>query len=143
MTEYITEISTMRNHEDEIGQAIALRAYAQFEADGSTHGRDLDHWLEAEARIHEIAVPYEFEPEPDALTLRIVLDPGAIKRLAISIAEKSILLYGLDSPDTSGGRSLVQVISLPATIIPDATEAALDDNQLVLVLRPAEVPIDA
>lgn len=34
-------------------EEIADRAYAHFEADGSQHGNDIEHWLAAEADVLE------------------------------------------------------------------------------------------
>lgn len=142
MTEYITEISTMPRHADEVGRAIARRAFARFKAEGSTHGRDLDHWLEAERQMQEITLPYGFEEDPDALTLRIALDASEVTRLVVSIAEGSILLFASEPADAAEERSLFQIISLPAKIVPDATQAALEERELILALRTSEVPMD-
>jgi hypothetical protein len=38
-------------------EEIALRAYELFEHDGSAHGHDLDHWLEAERQLTQTQPP--------------------------------------------------------------------------------------
>ncbi len=35
-------------------EEIALRAYLLFERSGRQHGRDLDHWLEAEGELTKV-----------------------------------------------------------------------------------------
>ena len=40
------------NHAD-----IAQRAYALFLASGAMHGRDVEHWLQAESELRDQSVP--------------------------------------------------------------------------------------
>ena len=34
-----------------VGQSVAEHAYAIWESEGKPHGRDVDHWLRAEAEL--------------------------------------------------------------------------------------------
>jgi hypothetical protein len=41
----------LEEHGEAVRRQIAERAYALWEAEDRPHGRDLDHWLRAEAEI--------------------------------------------------------------------------------------------
>ena len=53
-TATMTRPSDVRENADGIPlEAIAQRAYEHFVASGSQHGRDVEHWLEAERQLRK------------------------------------------------------------------------------------------
>jgi hypothetical protein len=50
--EWQTDMATL-----DIDSAIRSRAYEYWQAEGELPGRDLDHWLRAEAEVKAVAAP--------------------------------------------------------------------------------------
>ncbi|GAA0554694.1 putative membrane protein [Rhizomicrobium palustre] len=64
---------------DDIRQAIALKAYYLWEADGRPHGKEHEHWAQAEAEILSVT------PVKKAATK--VAKPAAKEPVALAAAE--------------------------------------------------------
>jgi hypothetical protein len=66
-----------QSNADALRKQIEERAYALWESDGRPHGRNLDHWLQAEAEImaaRDIG-PAVNPPPPASPTSRRKTDP--------------------------------------------------------------------
>ena len=68
----------------DIDAAIRSRAYEFWQADGESHGRDLDHWLRAESEVSALTAPAQ---PPARKTAR---KPAAKARATRSRSEWSI-----------------------------------------------------
>jgi hypothetical protein len=53
----------------DIDSAIRSRAYEYWQAEGELPGRDLDHWLRAEAEVRAVATPAKKQAKSPAKTL--------------------------------------------------------------------------
>jgi HSP20 family molecular chaperone IbpA len=143
----------------ELYEEIARRAFANFEENGAVHGRDLDHWLQAEsAMLHR--VPLEIEetetafvvhaemPEFSEDEIEIVVEPH---RLFITAAREEDLggdpWVESEMPEDAAYRQVFRLLDLPGEIDPNQVTALLNEGALEITLmkpiayqagRPAE-----
>ena len=77
----------------EMFDTIAKRAYEIFEAKGRAKGRDLDHWLQAEAELFEPATLHVKE-SPEGVTVLADVRGFAPKDLEIDLEPKRVTIIG-------------------------------------------------
>ena len=102
---------------DDRERKLRERAYEHWKNDGEHHGRDIEHWLQAEREIYA---------QPDATSSREVPPtPHNNRRVATepkgpSGQGKSRPHHG-DKPGTTGERANVAKTDTDFTVLPDGT----------------------
>ena len=131
-----TELSSLEDHKTALRRAIARRAYALYETDGSRDGLDLDHWFRAEREVVIENPLLSFEP--DALTLRIAIEPVSGSQFFISISARSLLILSVPNEETNAlaetDRDMVHFVSLPVEIDPAQVTCEMDVGELAVRL---------
>jgi HSP20 family protein len=119
---------------------IARRAFEIFERDGWSHGRDLDHWFQAEAEfLHPVHI--HIKDSDQALSLRAEVPGFTASELQYRLEPRSLTIAGRKETATENkaGRTLykehcsqeiLRVIELPAEIDTSKTTVALRDGIL-------------
>ena len=77
----------------EINNLIARRAYELFEANGSAHGRDIEHWARAEREILN-AVPLEVLETETGITVLAETPGFNEKDLEVRVEPRRLLIAG-------------------------------------------------
>jgi HSP20 family molecular chaperone IbpA len=72
---------------------IARRAYEIFESNGRVKGRDLDHWLEAEAELFE-PTPINMKESRDRVTVMADVRGFTPKELEVDLEPKRVTIIG-------------------------------------------------
>jgi HSP20 family protein len=132
----------------DIDRLIRRRAYALFSARGSTHGHDLDDWLQAESEILEFA-PLEVSQTEDAITATAKLPGYHAKDIEIHVEPQRLFVSGQreqtpDSKNRKASRSrqypnfLFCALDLPAVIDAGKVTATLSHGQLRIELPKQE-----
>ena len=123
---------------------VARRAYELFTASGSTHGHDLDDWLQAESEILE-PVPLEVSETQDAITANAKLSGYSAKDIKIHVEPLRLFVSGqrqekaVEKKDKGihSGRGLNWLfcsLDLPALIDPNKVSATLSNSELRIEL---------
>lgn len=141
---------TMNNLLDrfhELYASIARRAYEIFDHDGRASGRNLDHWLRAEAELlHPLHVV--MRESDKALTIRAEVPGFAATDLEISVEPRRLAISGARTSEeerTKGtavyceqcSDQIFRVLDLPADVDPSKTTAKLKDGILELEIPKA------
>lgn len=132
----------------EINDLIARRAFELFESSGFAHGRDLEHWLRAQAEILQ-PTPVEIaETETDlivraevpgfsATNLEVRVEPHRLgimgKRQATSERKEGKTVYS-----ERQSREIFRLLDLPAEVDPSGVKATVSDGMLEVTLAKAE-----
>ena len=119
---------------------IARRAFEMFERDGWSHGRDQDHWLQAEAEfLHPVHI--HIKDSDQALAVRAEVPGFTAGELQYRLQPRSLTIAGRKetNAETKAGRTLYQehcsqeilrVIELPSEIDTSKTTMTLRDGVL-------------
>jgi len=78
---------------DQLSTSIAQRAYEIFESDGRMPGRELDHWIRAEAELlHPIHI--EIAESNDALALHAEVPGYKAEELEVNVDPRRVIITG-------------------------------------------------
>jgi HSP20 family molecular chaperone IbpA len=77
----------------EMFNMIAERAYEIFESKGRTAGRDMEHWLQAEAELFE-RKPINFKESPEGVIILADVTGFSPKELEVDLEPKRIIIIG-------------------------------------------------
>ena len=119
---------------------IARRAFEMFERDGWSHGRDLDHWFQAEEELlHPVHI--HIKDSDQALSLRAEVPGFTAGELQYRLEPRSLTIAGHKETavENKTGRTLykehcseeiLRVVELPAEIDTSKTTMTLRDGIL-------------
>ena len=135
--------------QERIHNAIARRAYELFEARDYHHGHDQEDWFRAEAEFLR-PVPVHISEFEDHLTVLAQVLGFSAEELQISIEPYRVILAGKKAlaPEVTPGKviyvdwspdQILNVVALPARVVPDKAVAAVHAGLLELDL-PKRVP---
>ena len=129
----------------DVSASIARRAYEIFDHEGRGGGRDLEHWLRAEAELfHPLHIV--MKESEKALTIRAEVPGFTTKDLKISVEPRRLAISGkreAKEERTEGtavyceqcSDQIFRVQDLPAYVNPSKTTATLKDGILELEIR--------
>lgn len=131
----------------EMFDAIAIRAYQIFEAQGRPHGRDLEHWLQAEAELFDRPSCTLVESK-DGVTVLAEVSGFAPKELEVDLEPQRVTIIGKHrvAPEHKGNgcssaqkgvRNLLQTLQLPVEVDMHRATASLSRGILELDLKKA------
>ena len=134
----------------EMLDAIARRAYEIFESKGKIKGRELDHWLQAEAELFESA-PLNIGQSRDGVTVLADVRDFTPKELEVDLEPRRVTIIGKShqlAAREAEARSaaqrrkirLLRSVQLPVEIDASHTTARIKDGMLELKLRKATSP---
>lgn len=129
----------------EMFDMIAKRAYEIFESKGRTAGRDMEHWLQAEAELFD-RKPINFKESPDGVIVLADVTGFSPKELEVSLEPKRVTIIGkhqsqsehsTNSGTASEKRShrLLRTLQLPVEIDTRRATARLHGGVLELDVR--------
>jgi HSP20 family protein len=126
----------------QVYDSIARRAFEMFESEGGIFGRDLEHWLKAEAEVlHPVYVEVTESAEGFNVSAEV---PGFTeKELEISVEPRRLTIAGKRETreEKKKGKTLykdrcsdqlIRVIDFPAEINTDKVKATLENGVLLL-----------
>jgi hypothetical protein len=127
-----TELSSIQEQADELRLALASRAFSIFEDDGAQHGRDLDHWLEAERQLHSSTVPPEVTERTGTIVIRARVEVPPGTDLVANVSKEKVLIFWAANLGEDWKRDLLHVIPLYTEIEIDKSEAFIDGSDLLV-----------
>jgi HSP20 family molecular chaperone IbpA len=128
-------------------EAIARRAFELFMDEGAAHGRDLEHWLKAEAELLH-PVPVSVTETEDALTVRAEVPGFTAAELQIGVEPGRLTIGGRKETkeETKKGKAvyldqrsseILRILTLPAPVDASKATATLANGVIELVLPKA------
>jgi HSP20 family protein len=147
----VVEPKTLTDRANQTFQAIARRAFELFEKEGCPSGRDVEHWLKAEAELL-FPVPITLMESDDALTVQAAVPGFSAADLQVSVESGRLTIGGKkESKDEQkkgkaiyreqSSTEILRVISLPAAVDASRATATLTSGVLELVLpKTAKAP---
>lgn len=132
----------------EMFDMIARRAYEIFESKGRVRGRDIEHWLAAEAELFD-RTPINFKESRDGLTVLADVRGFTPQELEVDLEPKRVTIIGRhqsqSSQKTDAGRSsemrssrLLRSMQLPIEIDTHRATARLQRGVLELDVKKAQ-----
>lgn len=130
-------------------ETIARRAFEMFERDGWSHGRDLDHWFQAEEELlHPVHI--HIKDSDQALSLRAEVPGFTAGELQYRLEPRSLTIAGHKETavENKTGRTLykehcseeiLRVVELPAEIDTSKATMTLRDGILEFNMPKAAV----
>ncbi|HTQ62544.1 MAG TPA: Hsp20 family protein [Candidatus Solibacter sp.] len=126
---------------------IAKRAYEIFESKGRVRGRDLEHWLQAEAELFE-RTPINLKETRDGVIVRADVRGFMPKELEVDLEPKRVTIIGKHQSQTAQKTSashssemratrLLRSLQLPVEIDTKHATARLERGVLELDVRKA------
>lgn len=126
---------------------IARRAYEIFESKGRTGGRDMEHWLAAEAELFD-RTPINFKESRDGLTVRADVRGFTPNEIEVDLEPQRVTIVGRHHTQFDGnaerGHStesrstrLLRSMELPVEIDTHRASARLDHGVLELDMKKA------
>ena len=143
----VVEPPSLSERVRQMQEVIACRAFELFLSEGSPDGRDVEHWLQAEADLLQ-PVPMTITETGDVLTVRaevpgytaaelqIGVEPG---RLTIAGRKESKEEQKTETTIHSERRSneILRIITLPANVDGSKATATLNNGVIELILPKA------
>jgi HSP20 family protein len=131
----------------EINGRIARRAYELFESRGSSHGQDLEDWMNAQAEIIR-AIPVDISEKENDLTIHAEVPGFTEESLEIQVEPHSLCIascrQGASQQDEGTliyserqANPIFRVIDLPSAVDPQSVALTLSDG--VLEIRVSKV----
>ena len=128
----------------EMNERIALRARELFEARGSLHGHDREHWLQAESEFLG-NVPVDVLETETELMIRADVPGFNEKNLEVRITPRSVCILGKrqEAAEQKDGNliyserrasQIFRVVNLSSDIDPEKVNASLADGVLEIKL---------
>jgi len=145
----VVEPQTLIDRINQVYQTIARRAFDLFESEGGALGRDVEHWLKAEAELLH-PVPLNVTETDDALTVQAEVPGFNAGDLEVSVESGRLTISGKqESREEQTKRKaiyreqrsseILRVITLPAAVDASKATATLTNGVLELILpRAAE-----
>lgn len=89
----------------EMFDMIARRAYEIFESKGRTAGRDMEHWLAAEAELFD-RTPINCKESHDGLTVRADVRGFTPKEIEVDLEPKRVTIIGRHQSQSNRGSTM-------------------------------------
>lgn len=136
------EPEAISNRVNELYDAVARRAFELFESDGAISGRDLDHWLRAEAELlHPAHV--RIRESDEAITIDAEVPGFSANELQLSLEPRRLTISGKrqsSSEETRGkvlyseacSSELLRSVELPVEVNASRATATLKNGILEL-----------
>lgn len=133
-----------------IYDSVARRAFELFESNGRAFGRDLEHWLQAEAELlHPVHV--DMTESEEGLAVRAEVPGFTAKDLEVSIEPHRLTISGKrESQEERKGKKVIyqercsdqimRMIDLPVAVDGDKASATLRNGLLEVNLPKAVAP---
>jgi HSP20 family molecular chaperone IbpA len=141
----VVPASALAERENRLRERIAWRAYELFERRGSTHGRDVEDWLQAESGLVR-RFPHTVAKTAQAFIVFAEL-PGAwaAEQLVVGVESRRLIISGereveVTYTGTRGTRtekrtqSIFQALDLPVDVDPARATASLAGMTLEIVM---------
>jgi HSP20 family molecular chaperone IbpA len=140
----VVEPQSLIDRVNQIYDTIARRAFALFQEEGGVPGRDVDHWLRAEAELlHPVCV--NVTESDEALTVQAEVPGFSAGDLEVSIEPGRLTISGKkeSKEEQRKGRTLyreqrsaeiLRVLTLPAAVDASKATATLANGVLELIL---------
>jgi HSP20 family protein len=140
----VVEPQSLSERANQMYEAIANRAYELFLEDGSQHGRDLEHWLQAEKELLH-PLPVSITETDDAVTVHAEVPGFSAADLQIGVEPGRLTIGGRKEAreEQKKGKAVVseqrsseilRVITLPAAVDASKATATLTHGVIELVL---------
>jgi HSP20 family molecular chaperone IbpA len=138
----LVEPQTLSDRTNRIHNAIARRAFELFEGDGGLFGRDLEHWLQAEAELlHPVHV--QVAESNEAVQLQAEVPGFSPKELEVSVQPQRVIISGKKESNEEHkigkivyreqcSNEILRLIELPADVEASKTIATLKNGVLAL-----------
>lgn len=98
----------------EMFNMIARRAYEIFESKGRIGGRDMEHWLAAEAELFD-RTPINFKESREGLTVRAEVRGFTPKEIEVDLEPKRVTIIGRHQSQSDRGSSLNRSVESRST----------------------------
>jgi HSP20 family protein len=132
---------------NELYDRIAKRAFSFFDRDGQIHGRDVNHWLTAEAEVLN-PVPLELSETDTELTVRAEVPGFNEKELEIIVEPIRLFIKGKVDKKIEeqkkktlyceiASNEIFRSVSLPAEIDPEKVSAVLNNGVVEISMQKA------
>jgi HSP20 family molecular chaperone IbpA len=128
---------------DEFNDLVSRRAYELFDRDGRLDGSDVAHWLQAEK---ELAAPQpDVRESEDSFSANVPLPEVTVGGVKVYATEDRALVCAESSAqgDTDASyessQSIYCMIRWPEIIDPASCRAELEDGNLTITVRKAEI----
>jgi HSP20 family protein len=149
----VVEPQSLSERANQMFQAIAQRAYDLFESEGYPNGRDMEHWLQAEAEFLR-PVPLTVTETDDALTVRAEVPGFTAADLQIGVEPGRLTIGGKREvkEEQKKGKAVVReqrsteilrVVTLPAEVDASKATATLSNGVVELILPKVSVKSQA
>jgi HSP20 family protein len=143
----VVEPQPLSERSNQIYEAIARRAFELFLDEGSPNGRDVEHWLKAEAEFLQ-PVPLTITETDEALTVRADVPGFSAADLQIGVEPGRLTIGGKkQSKETEKkgkairveqrSNEILRVIALPVVVDPAKATATLSNGVIELMLPKA------
>ena len=140
----VVEPQSLSERARQMQEAIARRAFELFMDEGAPHGRDLEHWLKAEAELLH-PVPVSVTETEDALTVRAEVPGFTAADLQIGVEPGRLTIGGRkESKEEQKKGKVVQreessaeilrILTLPVAVDASKATATLTNGVIELVL---------
>lgn len=149
----VVEPQSLSERANQMLQTITRRAYELFESEGFPQGRDLEHWLKAEAEfLHP--VPVSIAETDNVLTVRAEVPGFTAADLQIGVEPGRLTIGGRkeSKEEQKKGKAIhreqrsseiLRVITLPAQVDASRATATLANGVIELVLPKASAKAQA
>jgi HSP20 family molecular chaperone IbpA len=143
----VVEPQALIDRINQVYQAIARRAFEFFESEGGAPGRDVEHWLQAEAELLR-PVPVNVAETDDALTVQAEVPGFNAGDLQVSVESGQLAISGKQESreEQKKGKAIyreqrsseiLRVITLPAAVDASKATATLTNGIIELILPKA------
>lgn len=143
----VGEPQALIDRANQMYQAIARRAFALFESEGGPQGRDIEHWLKAEAELVH-PVPLSVTETDDALIVRAEVPGFTAAELQLGVESGRLTIGGKreSRAEQKKGKDIyreqlsseiLRVITLPAAVDASKATATLTNGVVELILPKA------
>jgi len=143
----VVEPKSLFDRIDQMHRAIARRAFELFEGNGGLFGRELEHWLKAEAELLH-PVHMNVTESDDALTVEAEVPGFSPSELQVSIEARRLTISGKKESreERKKGKTIyreecsneiLKVVDLPAEVDATKASATLKNGLLELSLPKA------
>jgi HSP20 family protein len=140
----VVEPPSLSERVKQLQEAIARRAYELFLDEGSPNGRDVEHWLQAEAELLQ-PVPLNMTETGDAVKIRAEVPGFSAAELQIGIEPGRLTIAGHQESKAeqksgkavqveSRVKKVLRVIPLPADVDGAKATATLSNGVIELTL---------
>jgi HSP20 family protein len=149
----VVEPQSLSERANQMYEAIARRAFELFLNEGSPHGRDLEHWFQAEAQLLH-PVPVTLTETDDVLTVRAEVPGFNAADLQIGVEPGRLTIGGRKETkeEQKKGKAIVRdqrsseilrVITLPTLVDASKATATLTNGVIELILPKAAAKAQA